>query len=92
MVSRKNTTSKIKEVKTLVDEALKHVTPENWRKAIQHTIKVEDAFRKVDFGDTEERIVERVVINLNYDSDSELNSDSDSDLDSDLDGFEIESD
>ena len=50
-MARKNTTFKIKNVQALVCEALKNVTKENWGKAIQHVIKVEDAFWEVDFGE-----------------------------------------
>lgn len=73
-VAKKNTTFKIKDVKSLVTEALSNVSAANWRKAIKHTIKVEDAFRKVDFGENCP-LVERVVIDLNDDSESDLDSD-----------------
>ena len=48
----------------------------NWRKAIKHTIKVENAFRRIDFGENSQ-IVERVVIDLNDDSESDFDSDID---------------
>ena len=41
-VARNNKTFKIKDVKQLFEEGLKEVTPENWRKCINHAIKVED--------------------------------------------------
>ena len=70
-VAEKSTTFKIKDVKYLVNEALKNVSANDWKKAIKHTIKVEDAFRKVDFGDNSP-VIDRVVIDLNDDSDSDL--------------------
>ena len=41
-VARNNKTFKIKDVKQLFEESLKEVTPENWRKCINHAIKVKD--------------------------------------------------
>ena len=77
-VAEKNTTFKLKDVKELMENALKNVTPENWKKAISHTIRVEDAFRKTDFSEKDD--VERVIIDLGLDSDSsQCSTDSDSD-------------
>ena len=77
-VAKKNTTFKLKDVKELMENALKNVTPENWKKAISHTIRVEDAFRKTDFSEKDD--VERVIIDLGLDSDSsQCSTDSDSD-------------
>ena len=77
---KKNTTFKLKDVKELIN-ALNNVTPENWKKAISHTIKVEDAFRKTDFSERDD--VKRVIIDLSLDSDSSESecSDDDSDID-----------
>ena len=49
-VARKNTTFRITDVKVLITNGLKNVTKKNWPKTIEHVQKVEDAFRKVDFG------------------------------------------
>ena len=77
-VAKKNTTFKIKDVQKLVDEALSNVTPEYWQKVIGHTLKVEDSFRKIDFGSTKARTVEPVIVYLGSDSeDSTDESDDD---------------
>ena len=76
-VAKKNTTFKLKDVKELMANALNNVTPENWKKAISHTIKVEDAFRKTDFSEKDD--VERVIIDLSLDSDSSESECSDDD-------------
>ena len=49
-MAKKNTTFKIQDVHAFACEALKNVTKENWGKATQHMIKVEDAFWEVEFG------------------------------------------
>ena len=68
----KNVTFKMKDVKVLVDDAIKNVSKDNWKAAIRHTKKVENAFRKVDFCDIE---IEQVVIHLSdSDGDSSLES------------------
>ena len=76
-VARKNTTFKIADVKCLMNNALQGVTRLNWLKAINHVLKVEDAFWKVDFGDCAPH-VEPFIVQLNG-SDTEA-SDTDSDL------------
>ena len=53
-----------------MNDALDHVTPSNWASAIAHVEKVEDAFRKVDFQDNEP-IVEKMVIQVGGEDDSE---------------------
>ena len=74
-VAKKNTTFKIKDVQNLVNEALNDVTPENWKNVIRHTLKVEDGFRKIDFGWDDIRTVEPMVIQIRPgDSDSESGS------------------
>ena len=47
-VARRNTTFKMKDVKLLFDQAIKEVTPENWRKAVQHVIKQEEKMWNLD--------------------------------------------
>ena len=60
-----------------MNNALQGVTRLNWLKAINHVLKVEDAFWKVDFGNSAPR-VEPFIVQLNG-SDTEP-SDTDSDL------------
>ena len=60
-MERKNTIFKIKDVQVLVCEALKNVTKENWGQAIQHVIKVEDAFWEVDFGERARDVAEMII-------------------------------
>ena len=47
-VARRNTTFKMKYVKLLFDQAIKEVTPENWRKAVQHVMKQEEKMWNLD--------------------------------------------
>ena len=82
-VVRKNTTFKIAEVKCLMNNALQGVTRLNWSKAINHVLKVEDAFCKVNFGDRAPH-VEPFIVQLN-ELDTEA-SDTDPDL-TENDGF-----
>ena len=57
-------------------KALGNVSAKNWAAAVNHVIKVEDAFRKADFrDDVSAPQVSRFVIELNGDDD-----DSDSDV------------
>ena len=42
-VARRNSRFTLKHVKTLLEEEISKVTPENWRKAIEHVQKLEDA-------------------------------------------------
>ena len=74
-VARKNTTFKIADVQKLVNEALSNVSAENWKKVIDHTIKIENSFRKIDFGTEDMRTVEPVVIELGAESESDSSSD-----------------
>ena len=50
-VAVNNTTFKIKDVKKLAEEAFTKVTDRNWMRAVKHTLKVENLFRKKDFPD-----------------------------------------
>ena len=85
-VAKENTTFNLTSVKLLSERALQSVTPETWKKAIHHTEKVEAVFRKNDFID-DERVpqVEKMIIDLSSDTDSDLESDSDLDSCSDND-------
>lgn len=47
-VARHNTTFKMKDVKLLFDQAIKEVTPENWRKVVHHVIKEEEKMWDLD--------------------------------------------
>ncbi|XP_072386551.1 uncharacterized protein [Diabrotica undecimpunctata] len=73
-VSRKNTTFKIHDVKQLFLEAVNNVKPENWEKAVNHTIKEEEKMWKLD--NITDKMIEPVIINLGSESSS-----SESDLD-----------
>ena len=50
--------------KNQLNEALNNVTPQNWEKVIIHTEKVEQSFRKIDFGGDKAPIVEPVIIDI----------------------------
>ena len=57
-------------------KALNIVTVENWKKAIGHAIKVEDAFRKIDFTEDSDAIqVENVIIQLSSNESDDTESD-----------------
>ena len=74
-VARKNVTFNITDVKKLMEEAMAHVTPNNWKKAVGHVKKVEAAFRKLDFGDEETApMVDKMFISVT-DSDDETSDD-----------------
>ena len=45
---RRNTTSKITDVEKLVHEAIDSITPEAWRKCVEHVRKQEQYFREMD--------------------------------------------
>ena len=67
-VARKNVKFNITSVRELTITALNNVTPANWTAAVKHVIKVEDAFRKVDFGD-EKNVpqIDNFVIHVSFD-------------------------
>ena len=50
-VARTNFKFNLTAVKNLMSNALNDVTAKDWSSAIEHVIKVENAFRKIDFGD-----------------------------------------
>ena len=78
--AKKNTTFKIADVKQLVEQSLSSVNRENWRKAVDHTKKVEKAFSDIDFGEKGPKQIEKVIISLDsQSSDSEDLSSSSSD-------------
>jgi len=43
-----NNTFKIKDVKELLKQGVEHVTPEMWTNFVQHVLKEEDKFRRID--------------------------------------------
>ena len=45
---RRNTTSKITDVEKLVHEAIDSITPEAWRKCVEHVKKQEAYFKEMD--------------------------------------------
>lgn len=47
-VAAKNTTSKLADVRRLLEAAVQNVTPENWRKACAHVERLEEKFREAD--------------------------------------------
>ena len=47
-VRRRNTTSKISDVERLVNEAIEQITPEDWRKCVEHVKKQEKYFADMD--------------------------------------------
>ena len=72
-VGARNRSYKLKDVKTLLEEAITKVTPDEWNKCVRHVIeKVENVMWKLD-NIMEER-EERIVISLNESSASSLES------------------
>ena len=62
-VAAKNVKFDLTETKKLMSNALENVTPENWRNSIIHVEKVENAFKKNDFGEHDYvNNIERVII------------------------------
>ena len=47
-VRRRNTTSKITDVEKLVHQAIDSITPEDWRKCVEHVRKQEKYFEEMD--------------------------------------------
>lgn len=77
-VADKNSTFKIRDVRKLLEDAIKHVTIEDWQKCVAHAERLqEEDFVKEGLRD--ERI-QSIVINLREDSDD---SSSDDDYDED---------
>jgi transposase len=74
-VASKNITFKLRDVKPLFQEAVEHVTDENWKKCIEHSKKIENEMRRIgeNFG-----TVPELIISL-QDSSSDTSTESDSD-------------
>ena len=75
-VARNNVDFNMATVKELTLKAIANVTPENWKAVVAHTITVEDAFRRKDFGDERNAPapIDKFVIHVNFDSDSDSES------------------
>ena len=67
-------------MKILVERALTNVTPGDWEKVVRHTLKIENAFQKIDFGEQDSPIIERFTIDLKAGG-SETSESMDSDID-----------
>ena len=80
-VAKNNSKFNVTAVQGLMSNALLNITTDNWKKAVSHVKKVEDAFRKVDFGDSETPRVDELIIEVRsedfYSDDSDSYSDSD---------------
>lgn len=62
-VARNNTTYKLADVQILFQNAISNVSPENWRKCVEHVLKVEDKMWTVDMA--VDAIVEPLIIHVN---------------------------
>lgn len=70
-VSEKNKTFKIRDVRKLTEDAISHVSVDNWRKCCEHAEKLqEDDFVKEGLRDEK---MQSLIINLQDDSDSSSN-------------------
>ena len=80
-VAARNRDFKLTTVKTLMEEGVAQVTPENWKNYVQNVIKIEENMWKAD--NLIEVTHDRLIINLDSDdSDDEISSsESDHDLD-----------
>lgn len=81
-VRERNTTHKLKDVKTLFEEAVEKFTPDLWKKYVEHVETVINDDWKIEGLD--QRSVQQFLINLtpgDEDSDSSSESESDSDED-----------
>ena len=78
-VARNNKTFKIKDIQELFEEALKKVTPENWKNACRHVLDIEKSYwDKENICDMD---INDIVFKLAEDSDSGSSSSSDDDSD-----------
>ena len=83
-VAGKNTTFKMRDVKELLTNVLQNVTKANWRKAIDHTKKLEDAFWQEDFGDFPLPVVSRLIVEVREEDESSSESEPSSESESSL--------
>lgn len=72
-VARNNTTFKLVDLKRLLHEGLREVTPQKWADCITHTIKVEDEMFKLSH--LIDNVCDRFIINIT-ETDSESDDDS----------------
>ena len=80
-VASKNSTFKLSDVKSLVNESLDNVRPEDWKKCVEHVIEIEGKYRNsMKIMDE----IDPVIIRLGDDSDSDNSAyvESDRELDS----------
>ena len=68
-VATRNTTFHLKDVQWLTDEAIRHLTVENWRKACHHVWKVEEEYWKSD--GILDGMVEQLLINIGDDDEDD---------------------
>lgn len=69
-VASNNKTFKLSEVRNLLEEGIRMVTPDNWKKCIEHVEGEETKMWELDYAS--EKLVEQFVINLQDDSSSEF--------------------
>jgi len=68
-VATKNSTYKISDVRTLLENAVKNISKEDWEKCVKHAEKLqEDDFVKEGLRD---EIMERIIVNLEEESDTD---------------------
>ena len=79
-VASRNATFKLSDVKVLVHESLDNVQPEDWKKCVEHVIKIEEKYR-ISMNIMEE--IDPVIIRLGDDSDSDVSDYAMSDNDED---------
>ena len=60
-VANKNTTFKISDVHKLIQECLKNLAWKNWWETVEYTMKIEEAFYKLDFGDAYLELIGNVL-------------------------------
>ena len=83
-MARKNTTIKIRDVKELLTNAPQNVTKANWKRAIDHTKKAENAFWQVVFGDLPPPVASRLIVEVRPEDESSFESEPSSESESSL--------
>ena len=79
-VARNNTTFKLKDVKVLAESAMNQVSTEEWKNCIAHVMEEETKFWELD--KLSDNVVDKLVINLGDDSNS------DEEMESDMEGIQ----
>lgn len=80
-VSKFNVSMNLTEVKRLLLEKFSSITPEDWRKVVDHAIKCEDEFLTTE--EALDRRLDEFIINTNDSSSSSIDSNESSTDDSD---------